>query len=791
MKLRLKNFRCYEKAEFDFGENGLTLISGSSGKGKSTLMLAIEFALFGTGNKLQTYGKKGCSVELEINSDFKIFRQKAPNRLVVNDIYEDDAGESVIREKFGTNMLTSYIPQNIRKTFILMSPAERLEFLESLISTGTDIQEIKASIKSVIKKLGDEHNETIGALKAAETTLTTFEKPAKPGFCSKHTLDEQQKLLVKIDGRISTSNREIKDLYEKSQKLNQESRDITILQNMLDEKASQLVELNGQLDSQTTEVEGYLGDDNLDDLKETFRTGTAFEELQSQYEAGKNTIDEMRQSEKQTIEQRIQELRSDLWVEFSKDEAIEQELLWKEEVSRKKKKEMLQKTRQDVSKRLVSDIESLLQRISELNDSTVKLKKDIEVAEFPLHKCPHCRTSLRFTGKTLICSDGDVSEKPNVATMKAELKKQMLELAALNEKSTAHQSVGTRLEELDKEIAEIGDVEDGAEESLDEMTQYISKNKNNEEEIQRCEKTINAPSKSIQLLMKKNEEVLRKMKEEKFIQNLEEVEKNIKEQEKLKNIYDTFVAKKKKLLEQISKLEKDSLSLKEKHQRVWKKLRSSVDVNCEIDDTSERIKSLQLKIEEDEKKRDGYKISIEYKKQFDIWKKLLSQKELLVSKEEDVRKRYASACTFREKILEAESIAITNMINTINTHAQFYLDHFFQEEPITIQLVAFKETKDASKPQINLTIDYKGIDHDLTMLSGGELSRVILAFTLALAEIHDTPFVMLDESTSSLDQDLTGTVVEGLRENFGNKLVIIIAHQVVQGVFDKVVNLNN
>lgn len=790
MKLRLKNFRCYENAEFDFGEKGLTLISGSSGKGKSTLMLAIEFALFGTGNKLQTYGKKGCSVEIEISKDFKIFRQKAPNRLIVNDVYEDDAGESIIREKFGSNMLTSYIPQNIRKTFILMSPAERLEFLETLISNGDDIQEIKASTKSVVKKLGDEHNETIGALKVAETTLSTFEKPEKPSFCSKHSLEEQQKLLAKINARIEENNRCVKTMAKTVETLNRERCDISILENALADKESQLCDLREQLESQTTEVDGYMGDDNLAEMRETFRTGNAFERLQSMHESGKKQIEELLQNAKQTIEQQIQERRSDLWVEFSNDEAVEQEQLWKEEVRRKTRKDALQKTRLDVSKRLLSDIESVRLRISELNNSIEKLKKDIELAEFPLHKCPHCRVSLRFTGKALICSDGDDTAKPNVSVMRAELKKQTTELVMLTEKVNTHQSVGTRLEELDNEIAEIGDVEDGADESLDEISQYIAKNKKNEEEIQRLETTLSTPSKIVQLLMKKNEEVFEKMKEERFVQNLEEVGKIITEQEKLKNIYDTFASKKKKLSEQISKLEKDSLSLKEKHQKVWKNIRSLEDVDSDLVSSNENSNLLFQKISEDEKKRDSYKISIEYRKQYDIWKKLLSQKDLLVSKEENVRKRYASACTFREKILEAESIAITNMINTINTHAQFYLDHFFQDEPITIQLVAFKETKDASKPQINLTIDYKGIDHDLTMLSGGELSRVILAFTLALAEIHNTPFVMLDESTSSLDQDLTGTVVEGLRENFGDKLVIIIAHQVVQGVFDTIVNLN-
>ena len=108
-------------------------------------------------------------------------------------------------------------------------------------------------------------------------------------------------------------------------------------------------------------------------------------------------------------------------------------------------------------------------------------------------------------------------------------------------------------------------------------------------------------------------------------------------------------------------------------------------------------------------------------------------------------------------------------------------------------LVDFKETKKgknlSKKPQINLQIEYKGMEADLTSLSGGETTRVILAFTLALGEMFNTPIMLLDECTASLDQELTSEVMEGIRENFNGKLVLIIAHQVTKGSYDKVIEL--
>jgi ABC-type multidrug transport system fused ATPase/permease subunit len=75
------------------------------------------------------------------------------------------------------------------------------------------------------------------------------------------------------------------------------------------------------------------------------------------------------------------------------------------------------------------------------------------------------------------------------------------------------------------------------------------------------------------------------------------------------------------------------------------------------------------------------------------------------------------------------------------------------------------------------------------MLSGGELARVVLAYTLALAEIFNSPMIMLDECTASLDQDMTSIVMDGIRKNFGNKLTVIIAHQVISGDFDRQISL--
>jgi ABC-type lipoprotein export system ATPase subunit len=157
-------------------------------------------------------------------------------------------------------------------------------------------------------------------------------------------------------------------------------------------------------------------------------------------------------------------------------------------------------------------------------------------------------------------------------------------------------------------------------------------------------------------------------------------------------------------------------------------------------------------------------------------------------------KKYTATLLLKSKIAEAQALALSSLVDTINVSVQTFLDLFF-EEPMVINLSVFKSSiKDEDKkPKITINLYYKGVlcPHDLSSLSSGEYARVSLSFTLAFHQMNNNKFtpLMLDERTANLDQDLSTLIYSVIKETFGSQLILVVAHQVITGPFDNVMLL--
>ena len=73
-------------------------------------------------------------------------------------------------------------------------------------------------------------------------------------------------------------------------------------------------------------------------------------------------------------------------------------------------------------------------------------------------------------------------------------------------------------------------------------------------------------------------------------------------------------------------------------------------------------------------------------------------------------------------------------------------------------------------------------------LSGGERQRI----GIARAFLHDAPFILLDEPTSSLDSLNEGIILKSLKEGRGDKTVLLVSHRKsTMNVADLVYKMDN
>ena len=813
MKITLKNFRCYENAMFDFGENGITLLSGSSGSGKTSILLGVYFALFGTGNKVAMYGKSSCSVTLEIDG-MTITRSKRPNRLVVNSIYEDAAGQSIIDKKFGDSFKTTgYVSQNAHDSFILMSPIEKLGFLEKFAFQDINLSLIKKRCKDLIKERNENLIKTTSQLEMATMMLEELSEPEKVEFplkCSKNNRDKAIKNeIIKYKNTCIL----IKRCKKKMASFKNELHSLQVLNAQVDSKQELLNSVVEKLADMSLEesIIEYEGDEQLKEYQEQLSVLISHRELtklHERYDEDVIRLKNMKDDEKAGKEDKIKLIENSIWKEYTRDDCQTTIKDYKQII---KDLERLDDLKTDLEHYIVDNdqLSKYMHELVEAKDTLDAKKKLLDKLEMQqeIFKCPACDVHLKFQGDDLhVLEDNietNINEQEDIDSVSEDIKKLKRKIKSLessisikHNKVQRHIEISKSIQSITEQYEELPKISE-----IKKDLEYIRTYKSSQEELDRqlvelksthsYSSTISSFEKSLSKQMLKIKELTKESK--KYDKNIDEekLRLNIITQKQNKEKLESFSTNIRKLNMEKTTYEKDIKSCAEEHIEKYGKIRDEFDIKDKIKTNTTEISTLEKKYEVHSINVENIKKYQEYKTAFDNYSSWNKKIDDLKNQEIECRKIYASTTLLREKILEAESIAMLNVISSINTHSQVYLDAFFPDNPISVKLVPFKESKNGKtvkkKPQINIDIEYKGMEADINMLSGGELSRVILSYTLALGEMFNTPMMLLDECTSSLDQDLTCVVMDGIREHFSGKLVVIIAHQVVKGQFDKVI----
>ena len=190
-KIRWKNFLSTgnQFSEIDFQKNSTTLIVGSNGAGKSTVLDALTFALFGKPfrkiNKPQlpnSTNERDCRVEVEFlinNTNWKVCRGIKPN------IFEIHRGDKLLDQSAAANDQQKWLEQNVLKMnyksftqivilgsstfvpFMQLTAANRREVIEDLL----DIK-IFSSMNTIIKDKIRQNRESVKVLDLKKESLS-------------------------------------------------------------------------------------------------------------------------------------------------------------------------------------------------------------------------------------------------------------------------------------------------------------------------------------------------------------------------------------------------------------------------------------------------------------------------------------------------------------------------------------------------------------------------------------------------------------------------------------------
>ena len=814
MQITLKNFRCYENSTFDFGTSGIILLSGASGQGKTTILMGIYFALFGTGSKIISFGKTTCSVTL-LFDDMTITRTKKPNRLVVNDIYEDECAQNIINKRFGNTFNTvGYISQNAQDSFIMMSPLDKLGFLETFAFQDIDLSQIMKRCKCLIKERHETLIKTTAQFETASTMIEELKKPDIIPFPLKCSKKNRERAITNEIVKYKNTNTLLQKNKKKLDLLQKELTSLEMLNAVVQSKEESLdlvIKKLLELSIQKDDIK-YEGDEKILEYEEQLSLIILQRDLavlKNRHDEDVNRLKRMKDEEFNNMEKKMLQITKTIWIKYTEDECKniinehKQTIKDLEKLKDLQGKLNLYKIDEEELNNNLSDLTKYKNELECKKKLLEKLKIQKEV-----FKCPSCFTHLKLQNNNLCIYNLDIDENSKLEDTAEEILLIQKKIFKLESSISTNKNKLEQYKDIKKSISDVKEQYeelpsfDETKHDLEYIKHYMASQQELNKELNNLKKDI-TDKKYSSTVMSFEKNIIQQDKKIKVIESTnkkfneqfseDQLRSDINIQKQNKDKLETIKNNNTTLKKEKCNYEKQITEYKDNHIKNYSRIIDVCNIKDEFNKSILEKQDLESSRVIHEKNVQDIEKYQAYKKDKNTYNMWISKVELLQKEEFECRKLYAASTLLKEKILEAESIAMINIISSINTHANVYLECFFPDNPISVKLVTFKETKKGKtikkKPQINLEIEYKGMEADINMLSGGELSRIILAFSLALGEMFNTPMMLLDECTSSLDQELNTVVMDGIRENFSGNIVIIIAHQCITGMFDKVIKI--
>ena len=159
MRLEITAFKGLKNRTIELPDRGLVRIAGDSEAGKSTVLSAIAWALFGDDSErsVNPVGETKAGVLLSgISNLGTVARFKGPGKLVVNDSLENDVAQAEILRQLGMSCeqfsASSYVKQKLKGSLLSLGASDQIRFIQSLAFGAHDPEKYRRSIQDSLSQ---------------------------------------------------------------------------------------------------------------------------------------------------------------------------------------------------------------------------------------------------------------------------------------------------------------------------------------------------------------------------------------------------------------------------------------------------------------------------------------------------------------------------------------------------------------------------------------------------------------------------------------------------------------
>jgi len=813
MKLKLENFRCHKKVDFVIPDTGLVLLSGTSGAGKTTILNALTYALYGKLAKPYSHDQTKCSVTIEgycipgSKETLTIVRSSPGSRLKVTTgegkEYEDDAAQGVIdsliapHEKF---LLSSYVVQRLNSSILSLPPRDQVLFIKALASVGDCNNAFRERVQNKIVHYEAQGNHLQGEQSVVGRQLSSVVIPSPVPPKSENSPEDIRSALTSLEHEINKVHDTIETLGERKTcleiEVNKRSHSIT-----LETEIKSLKKRLSKLD--------FCNDSAIVDLE----TEHAFLKRADEFLTASANLTRLQTDLGQVNDSQCKTLKAGLLSPES-NEAYQQEL------------ETLQTEYAQVSK-TATEVSAAKKELTAIAEGVSTLCK-IKVKKGPVALQAFFGKKTRLFEKAAAQSRQDIAELSQKATVEKIIKNRYVCPSCNAELILEDDKLAQAPSQQQQPVAE----------GVDYSALLLAAQKNSSH-LEKNLTDFNVLAHRFSLVVEKTKlKVLPVSKLVLFTKKIDKIKKSLVVSDHNRQELDSInksgkiISDRRAAVETILQ-EGDKEKLESlKSDEIQKRLKSTAETLTRLQVNKERAGALSSEIQEKQilldaaervlpnssselehivtqlKKFQGHQRDVVIEFQH-------AQKDLAQALEhqtyETAKFQYASFLKEKEnlekslnetfgKILgfqglnalckKADIVATDSSIAEINFNAALYTKELFADA-IQIALSRVRTTlKGEQRDGMTTNVVYKGSAYSsLDQLSGGERQRCNLAFILAVNDIVGSPFLLLDECLNNLDGETHVEILGFLRQVCYGKLILVVAHEAATAKFDEVVQV--